>query len=125
MPNWVARVLFDIPVQIRKPGFHSAKPAGCKSPFTARSMVVGLQLQVLVVRIRCAAEKPRVLVHLGHVDEKVRSVGSQPPSPGQQNQRGFRVALCRVYSRKVEDRLHIIWTLRSEEHTSELQSPCN
>src|SRR5438552_3827721 len=79
MPNWVARVLFDIPVQIRKPGFHSAKPAECKSPFTARSMVVGLQLQVLVVRIRCAAEKPRVLVHLGHVDEKAKR--ASPPAP--------------------------------------------
>src|SRR5437762_7422073 len=103
MPNWVARVLFDIPVQIRKPGFHSAKPAECKSPFTERSMVVGLKLQVLVVRIRCAAEKPRVLVHLGHVDEKVRSVGSQPQSPSKQNHSDFRIALCREYSRKVVD----------------------
>src|SRR5437667_12843034 len=100
MPNWVARVLFDIPVQIRKPHFHSANTTECKSPFTARTMVAGLQLQVLVVRIRCAAEKPRVLVHPGNVDEKVRPLGGQPPDPRQDNQRGCRGAQSRVYPRK-------------------------
>src|SRR2546426_6119255 len=38
---------------------------------------------------------------------------------------GSRVPFARSYDKKHPPRLHVVFLDRSEEHTSELQSPCN
>src|SRR5215472_3580822 len=108
MADGIIAVLVDVPVQIGEPRLSPAEPTVCKSTLPARGLVIRLPLQVFFIGFRCSTEKSRGLIRSSHIEKKIGSIGSQPPSLGQENQRSFTVALCCMYSAQIENRLYVI-----------------